>query len=1247
MNIRKKWRQLALWQKIFFWIAAACLAWTLLGFFILPPVTRVVLEKQLRTFLHRDTKVGRVEFNPWTLEMQIGDFRVSRSDKPGALISFRQLSVNLESASIVKRALILSSIRLDKPCFDFTRYADGRFSFDDLIPADTEKKEEKQGRPFYFSLNNIEINQGSLVMMDLQGNTANEIKDINLAIPFISNMAHKVDIYVKPSFAAVINGASVAFTGSSKPFKSSRDTRLDINLKDLDLTHYTGYLPDFLNFIPDSGWFNCHVILSFIQPVDDVPVISLDGTAGLRDVELRMRNRSGASRSAEKLFSMKGITVEFLPSSLLKGDVHLKKISILSPDVTIKRDSNGRLNLSMLVDRAGKNTESPHAASAGSKNRDESSDTGPKIRVDLLELSGGRVDFSDDSNGVPFRRILSDVTLSARNISTAPGDEASFTASFSASGGEEFSMKGGATLSPLSVNAALSLHGVGIPGYSPWYSRFLNGSVDSGIIDLDAGIHAKVTEGAGKPVFSLSDIKVELHNLGISGISKGGSGDISGPDKGKDELVEAELLRILIKEFDPASMSMVISDVSLSGARVKAVLLRSGGVNLASIVRQQHKAPDTVAPVTEKTDSGVTDSAPPGNKKSFMVSLAHLSIDSSTVEFVDENPETPVKVKLFPVSLDVENIDTAPGSRFTFSIDTGINGSGKFHAEGDSDLAAQKVHVNALVQNLPLSLFHGYIVEVFPVNLRDGDFNWEGTVDITRDSEGRLVTALKGQCSATGVSAYNASTGQRFNTWKALRVKGLEMVVGQPFILNIDELLIDGTNELVVLDQKGRLNMSRIFTRIRKASKEKDMSEKAGEAALQGAGAGKGEGAEKESGESAPPVINIRLVKARNGRIKFVDNSVKPPFSATLTRVNADFKGLSNKPGTRADVSIRAVVNNNASLLVTGRVNPMTEPRFIDLNIKVQDVGMSRFTPYAAKYIGYLISKGKLNLDLHYKIDGSRLDASNVVLFDQFTLGNEMENETATSLPVKLAITLLTDRNGQIKLDIPLEGDINSPDFSIAGTVFQIIGNLIMKAATSPFSLIAAAFGGGEELEYVQFQPGSSELPESEIEKLRVMAQALNDHPAIKVELMGGYDHDVDSSAMQENRFNLLIKKAKYDDLDKDQQAAKKPEDVVVAIDEYEEYLEDAWKEAPIKKEKNFIGLIKGQPVPVMEKMLKEYCTPTDGDLRTLAIERADAVENYLVEQGHVDATRIFMVEPGSRERNAAIPPTSVEVNLK
>ncbi len=83
----------------------------------------------------------------------------------------------------------------------------------------------------------------------------------------------------------------------------------------------------------------------------------------------------------------------------------------------------------------------------------------------------------------------------------------------------------------------------------------------------------------------------------------------------------------------------------------------------------------------------------------------------------------------------------------------------------------------------------------------------------------------------------------------------------------------------------------------------------------------------------------------------------------------------------------------------------------------------------------------------------------------------------ATKLPVRLAVALLKDRKGEIHLDLPLTGQIDDPKFSVWGIVVKIIVNLLVKAATSPFALLGAIFGGGEELSYLEFDPGTTDLP--------------------------------------------------------------------------------------------------------------------------------------------------------------------------
>jgi hypothetical protein len=123
-----------------------------------------------------------------------------------------------------------------------------------------------------------------------------------------------------------------------------------------------------------------------------------------------------------------------------------------------------------------------------------------------------------------------------------------------------------------------------------------------------------------------------------------------------------------------------------------------------------------------------------------------------------------------------------------------------------------------------------------------------------------------------------------------------------------------------------------------------------------------------------------------------------------------------------------------------------------------------------------------------------KLAAENNIYLDQLTFGEKVESPTATKLPVTLAVALLKDRNGVIDVNLPISGSLDDPQFSVIGIVFQVIGNLIVKAITAPFALLGAAFGGGEELAYLEFAPGSATLDGDET-KLKSIAKAFHRAP--------------------------------------------------------------------------------------------------------------------------------------------------------
>jgi hypothetical protein len=184
----------------------------------------------------------------------------------------------------------------------------------------------------------------------------------------------------------------------------------------------------------------------------------------------------------------------------------------------------------------------------------------------------------------------------------------------------------------------------------------------------------------------------------------------------------------------------------------------------------------------------------------------------------------------------------------------------------------------------------------------------------------------------------------------------------------------------------------------------------------------------------------------------------------------------------------------------------------MDLRARASDLELTPLSPYAGKYAGYGIERGKLTMEVAYRITPEgQLTATNKLVLNQLTFGERVESPTATQLPVLLAVALLKDRNGVIDLDLPIGGSLNDPQFSVFGLVLKVIGNVLTKAITAPFSFLSG--GGSDDLSVVTFEPGTATLTSEGRTTTDKVAQALTDRPALTLTLHGQADGPAEQAA--------------------------------------------------------------------------------------------------------------------------------------
>ena len=274
------------------------------------------------------------------------------------------------------------------------------------------------------------------------------------------------------------------------------------------------------------------------------------------------------------------------------------------------------------------------------------------------------------------------------------------------------------------------------------------------------------------------------------------------------------------------------------------------------------------------------------------------------------------------------------------------------------------------------------------------------------------------------------------------------------------------------------------------------------------------------------------------------------------------------------------------------------------------------------------------------------------MFLDQLTFGEHVESATATKLPVLLAVALLKNSRGEIDINLPVSGSLSDPQFSIGGVIIRVIVNLLTRAVAAPFSLIASAVGGGggaEELGYVEFDPGVSDLTPEAKKKLDTLAKALADRPALKLDIIGRFDPVNDPEGIKRDHLLDRLKDLKAKDISKSGESVGR-NDVTIEAGEYAKYLARVYDDTKLPdKPRNVVGIAKTLPTEEMEKLLLANMKLDENDPRWLAEARADVVRHFLEDTGKVAASRVFLVTPKLNANGIDDngPPTRVDFALR
>lgn len=1210
MNIRSipEWLKTN-WKKITAWTAGSVAALLLLVAFVLPGIVRSQAEKAVFKATGRKATIESVKINPLNLSVTVNGLRYFEADGKSPFIELSRLKASLSLASVYRMAPVVDGVLLDKPSINIVRTAPNRYNFSDIIEyLAKQPKPEKKGET-RFSINNITISGGSVEFRDnaVSGGKLHTVKEINIGIPFISNIPYLAEKYTDPRLSAIVNGARFDFSGKAKPLAKSVEATVNLKLHELNLPHYLAYLPADLPIRLDKGSLTLDLGINYKVHASKKPELIISGLTRLDNIAVS--EKKGASLTSFNRLDLKSKTLE-----LFARNFEVESVSLDGLLVNVSRGSDGRLNLLRLAEKKG----APPAKAETKKAKDPKKDAAktepqPKFRIALVELTNGVVRFIDQQPKGGFKTSLKDISVKFSNISNEKDAKAALELTLSGDGGESIAVNGSATIEPVSADASFSLKGIKLQKGWPYLQTLITSPV-KGTLAVNGKAEFSPENG-----LTASDIAILLTGIAA--------------EFGEKDGVDISRLELSGIRFSQKENRAEVGEIRLSKGKVAISKEADGSVSPLSLMVKQPSASTSAPPKPAAAKSPSKDTKP----LSWLVKK--IGVNGLDVRLRDKSFQEPPEFNINKIRIAAGNLSGPKFSPMPLKFDAMFGDNAPLKAVGTVNPQPFRYKGDVSFSRLPIRAFEDYVPDSVNIFFLAGTIDSNMKIDLVMDSANKPTGSFEGSAGVRGFHSVDTVQEEDLLKWESLQ---LDEIKGQiaPFSLSMRQIALNGVYSRIAVRKDGTLNLQNLIAKEKKGAQTGDPKQQA-------ASAPKDASAQQQS--APPPNIKIETLTIQDGTMAFSDAHLPQQFRTTFHNLGGRVSGLSSEMNQFADVDLRGNLENHSPLLIKGRINPLRNDLFVDLTISFKDIDLTPATPYAGTYLGYAIDKGKLSLDLKYLIENKALKAENKVFVDQFTFGESVKSDKATSLPVRLGVALLKDRNGEIHLDLPVSGRTDDPKFSIWGVVWQVVANLFIKAATSPFALLSSMFGSGEDLSAVSFMPGLSSLAPSEKQKLSTLAKGLVDRPALKVEITGYVHRERDAEGYRSELLNRKMRQEKLQALLKGTASAEglTLDKVEIPPQEYSTYLKSVYKKEKFPKPRNMIGMLKDLPDSEMKKLIITNTVVGEPELRQLVGDRVATVRNYLITTGKVPQERLFqkaddIFKPSKKEKTGG---SRVELN--
>lgn len=672
----------------------------------------------------------------------------------------------------------------------------------------------------------------------------------------------------------------------------------------------------------------------------------------------------------------------------------------------------------------------------------------PEVQVRSLEVVDGRFEFIDLVNARPFSDTLNPINFTLSDFTTADVGENGFEVMAEGLSGVRFSLSGRVDVEARALTGRVDLEGLEMPDLSPYYEPMANFVVDAAVVDI--GFNFEVNGRDVSDFVSVSEGHVRLGELSVS---KGGR---AGVVKVGEFLAEGLTLRYPNNEFGAER-------VSIAEGRTVALRDDAGVVNLLDLFILP------AAEVKEDLGAAVQESI------ALRWRLNALEVRDYSIFWEDAYEGVGAEAAVHLDELRVGAISEDLSQAVDLEVSARLADLGTLMVKGALAPDISKGALELELKRVQLGMVREYAKVYAGLDVVEGSTDVTGRLFINETG----AFCFEGDLNSEKVVANYLGDLELGFGYDAFSIHGV-FVESEPLSVEVD--MVELNAPYVDMARLAEFGDAGQAVEVKEVGAIEDDLEP----------------------DARPLDLVIGQVLLTDGSLEFIDQSVQPQVEVKIRDLQGVVEPFDLEPTSVSTVKVEGAINH-AKVLLEGDLSPFAWMEETGLDLSINGLGLPVFSPYSGQTIGRSIANGMFSMESSIDIQGGELDAKNAIVLEQFSLGERVESEDAIRLPYDLALSLLKRPDGTIQMKLPVSGDLSDPKVGAGQLIVSAFVNLITKTAAAPFSLLGGLVGSETDISSARFEPNSSHLSAETMDRLNLLAKALQERPNLRLKLIPAF----------------------------------------------------------------------------------------------------------------------------------------------